>query len=183
MTRAKDRRSAGGNTKKEKALEEAVRAKLTMVFLDIDVDGSGKISQNEFELMKDNEEIVECFETMGIEPQHLMSMSDSIFGMDDEEVLEAMRQAESQAESQGTRVSISNIDTMKERLKTGKWKNTDEMSTIVQACHMDTRMFNSEISGVVLNLADCLVVIVFIFTHKVFILFIFLVSSPIRWRS
>lgn len=154
--------SATQQDEKEKAMELEVRERLTSVFMDIDVDGSGKISQNEFELMKENEEIVKTFEDMGIEPQHLMSMGDSIFGMDDEEIMEALKSAE----AEGRRVSIADIDTMKElefeefldiilRLRPERGASVLDFADLRKGMRKAARRIEGQLDHLMSNLMDC----------------------------
>lgn len=90
---------------KMKAVDAEVGAKLAKVFSEIDEDGSGLISEKEFKQMKENPEVLEAFDSMGIEPRHLLSMSGELFEMSDEDV---------QNELMTKSCSIKDLDTMKE---------------------------------------------------------------------
>merc|ERR550514_972986 len=90
---------------KMKAVDAEVGSKLAKVFSEIDVDGSGQISETEFKLMQGNEEVLEAFDSMGIDPRHLTSMSAELFEMSDEDVHNELKEKN---------CSIKDLDTMKE---------------------------------------------------------------------
>jgi voltage-gated sodium channel len=63
-----------------------VQEKIEDVLENIDEDGSGMISKKEFESIKDDPIVKEALEEIGVEPKHLLALSDSLFEMDDDEV-------------------------------------------------------------------------------------------------
>jgi hypothetical protein len=63
-----------------------VQEKIEDVLETIDEDGSGMISKKEFESIKDDPIVKEALEEIGVEPKHLLALSDSLFEMDDDEV-------------------------------------------------------------------------------------------------
>lgn len=64
---------------------EQANQKLKEVFLAIDTDGSGLISQNEFMQMKDNPLAVEALEQLGIEVHMVMNLTAVLFQDDDDD--------------------------------------------------------------------------------------------------
>jgi len=63
----------------ENAMVAQVTEILTVVFEEIDADGSGLISKKEFELMTDKRESIEALHILGVEPKHLLALSDTLF--------------------------------------------------------------------------------------------------------
>jgi hypothetical protein len=62
----------------ENAMVAQVTEILTVVFEEIDADGSGLISKKEFELMTDKRESIEALHILGVEPKHLLALSDTL---------------------------------------------------------------------------------------------------------
>merc|ERR550514_281449 len=60
------------------------------VFEAIDSDGSQMISEFEFDQMKESPECMEALEMLGVEPKHLMAMSDTIFEADEDDLVASL---------------------------------------------------------------------------------------------
>jgi len=71
--------SETASTESENSMVAQVTQILTVVFEEIDADGSGMISKKEFELMTDKHESIEALHILGVEPKHLLALSDTIF--------------------------------------------------------------------------------------------------------
>merc|ERR1719446_45608 len=73
----------------EKAKIAEVEEKIGDVYKEIDKDGSGMISREEFDLLQENEVVKDALRDLGIEPKHVFALADSLFNVDDDEELEA----------------------------------------------------------------------------------------------
>jgi hypothetical protein len=69
----------------EKRLLEDVREKIVDTFEALDEDGSGMISKKEFIKLTENEDVMEALALMEVKPDHLLSLSDSLFDKDNDE--------------------------------------------------------------------------------------------------
>jgi len=74
--------SATGEGEKAKAAVNQVNDVLTKFFDQIDADGSGKISKDEWLRMIDNAEVMAALSTLGIEENHLSSVANVMFTND-----------------------------------------------------------------------------------------------------
>jgi len=76
--------SATAQGEEERMTVSHFKEKLTAAFEQIDTDGSSKISRGEFEDMKNMPHVLQIFENLGVEPHHLIALSDSLFDDNDE---------------------------------------------------------------------------------------------------
>jgi len=71
--------SATAYGEREKAIITEVHDKMEGVYRSIDTDGTGTISKKEFNVMKANDTVVEALRSIGVEPKHLLVLSDTLF--------------------------------------------------------------------------------------------------------
>jgi voltage-gated sodium channel len=67
------------NHEAENSMVELVREEITAVFEQIDTSGDGTVSKEEFNMMKDKEEVKLALEKVGVEPKHFFALSDVLF--------------------------------------------------------------------------------------------------------
>jgi len=71
------------NTERENAKIEESSKMLTEVFSEIDEDGTGTVSQKEFDQMKEKKKVLEALDILSVEPKHLLALSEALFESDD----------------------------------------------------------------------------------------------------
>lgn len=71
--------SATAYGEREKAIITEVHERMEGVYRSIDTDGTGTISKKEFNVMKTNETVVDALRSIGVEPKHLLVLSDTLF--------------------------------------------------------------------------------------------------------
>jgi Ca2+-binding EF-hand superfamily protein len=71
-------------SEKMKAKVREVEEKISLVYDSIDVDGSGKISAHEFDMIKNLDEVQEALSDLGILPNQFIALRDTLFNVEDE---------------------------------------------------------------------------------------------------
>jgi hypothetical protein len=72
-------------SEKMKAKVREVEDKISLVYDSIDVDGSGKISAHEFDMIKNLDEVQEALSDLGILPNQFIALRDTLFNVEDED--------------------------------------------------------------------------------------------------
>jgi hypothetical protein len=67
------------NHEAENNMVDLVREEITAVFHEIDTSGDGTVSKEEFNMMKDKDEVRLALEKVGVEPKHFFALSDVLF--------------------------------------------------------------------------------------------------------
>merc|ERR1719456_419812 len=66
-------------TEAENAMVAQIREEITGVFREIDVNGDGTVSKDEFEQMKKNPVVISALAKVGVKPKHFFALSDVLF--------------------------------------------------------------------------------------------------------
>lgn len=69
----------------EMANRKDASEKLTAVFDEIDEDGTGTVSQKEFDMMKEKNEVLEALKLLDVESKHLLALSGALFEPDNDQ--------------------------------------------------------------------------------------------------
>jgi hypothetical protein len=72
-------------SEKMKAKVREVEEKISLVYDSIDVDGSGKISAHEFDMIKNLDEVQEALSDLGILPNQFIALRDTLFNVEEDE--------------------------------------------------------------------------------------------------
>merc|ERR550514_1564792 len=91
-------------------MEEAVRTKLTEIYDSIDTDGGGTISQKEFQNMTNLPDVLDVLSNIGVQTDHLIALSDTLFQMDEDEIEKALEESV----KSGKKCSVAQMDTSRE---------------------------------------------------------------------
>jgi hypothetical protein len=76
-----------------KAKIREVEEKISLVYDSIDVDGSGKISAHEFDMIKNLDEVQDALSDLGILPNQFIALRDTLFNVEEEGEDESSTQA------------------------------------------------------------------------------------------
>merc|ERR1719456_10190 len=66
-------------TEAENAMVAQIREEITGVFREIDCNGDGTVSKDEFEQMKRNPIVINALDKVGVKPKHFFALADVLF--------------------------------------------------------------------------------------------------------
>jgi len=84
----------------ESAMVSEIREEITAVFLEIDVNGDGTVSKDEFEQMKKNPIVIGALDKVGVKPKHFFALADVLFEPSEPATEAAQKELEMHAEEE-----------------------------------------------------------------------------------